>query len=174
MRLVLAGLILALSSSLATAAGNVAKEVNAYRSIEVNFSENAHKCNLKDGKPFEDQLRKELFKIGVSENQDSMTYVVLAVTGTTFGALSAQCSSQTVLTFQTVLGAENIVVDNPAVRQAIDRLERIPVVFWQSGQFGVQPQTQPAAGGESTTSQEAVVKMITNLVARFNADRQGE
>ena len=174
MRLFLAGALLLALSSTSWAAGNVAKEINAYRSIEVNFSSNAEKCNLKDPKPFADHLRDELFKVGVSENTGSIAYIVLAITADSFGVLNAQCGSQAVLTFQTVLGADSIVTDNPAIRRAIDRLENIPVIFWQSGQFGVQAQTQPAGGGESTKAQEAVMEMITNLVARFNADRKAE
>ena len=161
-------------SSAAWAAGDAAKEVNAYNAIKVNFSKNAGKCNLVDPKPFEELLQKELFKIGVPENKGSISTAVLAITGDSFGLLGAQCSSQAVLSFQTVLGADNIVTDNPAIRAAIDRLENIPVIFWQSGRFGVQAQTQPASGGESTTAQEAVLEMVTNLVNKFKEDREME
>jgi enamine deaminase RidA (YjgF/YER057c/UK114 family) len=51
-------------------------------------------------------------------------------------------------------------------------LERIPLTYYQDGQIGVQPQDQPSAGGESTTSQEAALKMIENLVENLKAKRE--
>lgn len=172
MRDLFACLILLATSSVSLAAGNVAKEINAYRSIEVNFSKNANKCNLTDSKMFEDHLRKELFKIGISENTGSIATAILSITANSFGVLGARCNSQVVLSFETILGPDNIVVDNPAIRQAIDRLERIPVIFWQAGIMGVQAQTQPSGGGESTAAREAVLEMATNLVERLKAARE--
>ncbi|MFQ5972193.1 MAG: hypothetical protein ACE5Q3_07645, partial [Alphaproteobacteria bacterium] len=62
--------------------------------------------------------------------------------------------------------------DNPAVRDAVDRLKQFPIILYKTGMFGVQRQVQPAKGGPSTTSQDAVLGMIDGMVDRFDSARQ--
>ena len=76
------------------------------------------------------------------------------------------------LSFQGALSKDNIVTSDERIKAAVDRLGIIPLTFYKDGMFGVQPQSQPAAGGPSTTSQEAALTMIEDLVERLKSKRQ--
>ena len=152
-------------------AQGVPSEIVAYNAIAITFSENAHKCNLKDIDVFAERVREKLASIGVNESGDSIVTVNVGISGNSFGPLGVQCASQAELAFQTTLSAENIVTDNPAVRDAVDRLKQFPITLYKTGMFGVQRQVQPAKGGSSTTSQDAVLGMIDGMVDRFASAR---
>ncbi len=164
--------LLALAVPATGFAQSVPQEIRDVREITVTFSENAHKCNLTDGKMIAERVRDRLIEIGIPQRQNSDVFVVLGVSGVKFGMLGGNCATNAQLTFQTILRAENIVTDDPEVRAAIDRLGQFPVVLWERGIFGVQPQTQPSAGGPSVTSRDAVLKAIDDMVATFAEARQ--
>ncbi len=153
-------------------AQSVPQEITGYRAIDVTFSANAHKCNLKDSEMFTARLRDRLSEIGIEHSDQSIVVARIGVTGFRYGLLGGTCASQTQLTFQTVLRAENIVTDNPAVRRAVDRLQVLPIILYDIGSIGVQPQTEPDQGGPSVTSRDAVFEMIDSLVERFDQDRK--
>ena len=171
MRLILST-VLILFLSVGARADNVAREIVAYNNISVALSENADDCNLTNKAEFSERLREKLAAVGLALSQDSVVTVHLAISGNAFGLLDAQCASQVSLSFQTVLSAGNIVTDNSAIRMAIDRLGSFRILFYERGMSGVQFQSQPSAGGESTEARDAVFKMIDGLVERFVADRK--
>ncbi len=150
----------------------IVKEITGYRDINVSFSENAEKCNLKDAKLFKDQLGTKLAEIGVTQREDRYSYIDLLISGQTFGIIGGHCVTEVRMNFFAVLTPANIVTSDERLKSTLDKLERIPVTYYQDGRLGVQPQDQPSAGGESTTSQEAALKMIENLVASLKAKRE--
>jgi len=164
------GLALSLAATSALAAG-LPKEVAGYRDITVAFSEGAKGCNITDETLYSDRLREKLGEIGIKENPESILVAHLAISAKSFGILKAECVSQVSMNFQTTLTAENIVTDNDAVRQAIDRLKAFPVVVYQTGMFGVQTQQEPAGGGESTNASDVVLTMIDGMVEKFESER---
>jgi hypothetical protein len=170
-RTLFAAILIFLSSG-ALAQTSIPQEIRGYNSIRINFSKGAESCNIKDATPYEERVRADLSNIGLAQSDASVVHVVAAITAQSFGMLGARCTSYTVLAFQTMLGADNIVTDNDAVRRAIDRLQWFPVVLWQAGMFGVQLQTQPSTGGESKDASKAVLGMIDELVKRFDAERR--
>jgi hypothetical protein len=151
---------------------SITKEISGYRGINVSFSENAQKCNLKDAKLFEDHLRTKLAGIGVTQREDLYSYVDLLISGQKFGIIGGHCVTEVRMNFYAVLTPANIVTSDERLKSTLDKLERIPVTYYQDGRLGVQPQDQPSGGGESTTSQEAVLKMIENLVESLKSKRQ--
>ncbi len=153
-------------------AQSVPAEITAYNTILVNFNETAAECNLKDEAMFRDHVRDKLAEIGITENPESVLTVNLGISAKSFGVRGTRCTTQTVLAFNTLLTSENIVTDNPGVRDAIDRLKEFPVTVHRLGRFGVQAQVQPPAGGESTSSQEGVFEMIDLMVAKLDEQRQ--
>ena len=68
--------------------------------------------------------------------------------------------------------AENIVADSQAVRCAVDRLPVLPIMLYDIGSIGVQPQTEPDQGCPSVSSRDAILEVIDKLVERFDADRK--
>ena len=105
-------------------AGNVTKEIIAFNGVTVGFSKHAAKCNLTDDAVLADHVVGKLDELGIKESPNSVVQVVLSVSGTTLGLLNTQCATHADLRFETRLRAENIVTDNPNVRQAeIDFLE---------------------------------------------------
>jgi hypothetical protein len=76
------------------------------------------------------------------------------------------------LFFNAVLGKDNLVTSDERLKAAIDRMKVIPIVLYEDGQIGVQPQTQPSSGGKSTDTQKAVQTAIGELVDRFKSKRQ--
>ena len=165
-RLTLAVLtLLALAVPATAFAQSVPKEIRDYKSIRVGFSQNAHNCNLTEAEVFATHLAQRLAEIGIPQNDNSDVFVVIGISGVKFGMLGGNCATNTQLTFQTVLMAANIVTNDPEVRAAIDRLGQFPVVLYERAMFGVQPQTQPSAGGPSTTSRDASLGMLDKMVA---------
>ncbi len=150
----------------------IAKEITGYRDINVSFSKNAEKCNLKDADLFKDHLRAKFAEIGVTQREDLYSYVNLIISGQKFGLIGGQCVTEVRLNFYAVLTPDNIVTSDDRLKNTLNKLERIPLTYYQDGQFGVQPQVQPSAGGESTRSQEAVLGMIENLVKNLKAKRE--
>ena len=159
-------------STTAAAQTTVPQELRRYNTILVNFSDTAHECNLKDEAMFASYVQEKLAAIGITEDPTSAITVNLAISAKSFGLLSTTCSSQTVMSFNARLGADNIVVDDPEIRSVIDRLKEFPIALHQLGRFGVQAQVQPPKGGESTSTQTAVLKMIDEMVTKLEEQRQ--
>lgn len=151
---------------------SVAKEITGYRDISVGFSKSAEKCNLNNAALFKKHLETKLAEIGIAQRDDVYGAIGLGISGQRFGAIGGHCVTRVELNFMAVLGKENISVGDQRLRDAIDRLERIPLIIYKDSLFAVQPQSQPAAGGESTTSQEAALEMIETLVDNLKAKRQ--
>ena len=151
---------------------SVPREISGYRTILVSFSEGAKKCKLEDPAAYSERLKKQLAGIGIQQNDKSLVVATLGVSGKRFGMMGGNCVSLVELKFNANLSKDNIVTDNEAVRRSIDKLGVFPITFYSNGMFGVQPQAEPAAGGDSTTSKEAVLKMIDGLVARLKEKRQ--
>jgi len=148
----------------------ILKELVGYRDLSVAFSKSAGDCNLKDAAMFEGQLKDKLAAIGIEQRDDVYSVARLGISAQKFGA--GMCVTMVELTFQGALSKDNIRTSDEGVQAAIDRLGIIPLVLYKEGQFAVQPQTQPAAGGESTTSQKAALKMIEGLVDSLKAKRR--
>lgn len=151
---------------------SVAKELVGYRDLTVAFSEHAKDCNLDDAGLFESSLKDKLAGAGIVQRDDVYSVAKLGISAQKFGAIGGHCVTMVELTFEGQLGKDNIVTSDKRVMAAIDRLGVIPLVVYKDGMFAVQPQSQPAAGGESTTSQEAALGMIEDLVDRLKARRQ--
>ncbi len=97
--------ILGLVPLAAAQAGNVTKEIIAYNGITVWFSENAGKCNLTDDAVLADYVSGKLDELGIKENPNSITQVVLSVSGFTFGLINNRCATHAELRFETRLRA---------------------------------------------------------------------
>ena len=156
----------------AVAQTSVPEEIRAYKTINVSFSKGATECNLEDPAAYEERLREKLAGIGVTQSDDSILVASLGVSGQKFGLIGGHCVSLVELSFLTALSKDNIVTDNPNVRQAVDRLGVFPITLYKNGMFAVQSQSQPDAGGETTTSKEAALKMIDALVERLDSARK--
>ena len=159
--------LLALAVPATAFAQSVPREIRHFKNITVGFSENAHRCNLTDAQVFIDHLAQRLSEMGVPQNDSSDIFVVVGISGMRFGVLGGHCATNTQLTFQTILTASNIVTNDPQVRAAVDRLGQFPVVLYESSMFGVQPQSQPSAGGPSVTSRDASLGMIDTMISEF-------
>jgi hypothetical protein len=138
----------------------------------VSFSEGARKCNLEDAAAYEARLSEQLADIGIPQNDQSLLVATLGVSGKRFGIIGGHCVSMVELKFNAALSKENIVTDNQNVRQAVDKLGVFPITLYSNGMFGVQPQSEPSAGGPTTQSKEAILGMIDDLVARLKEKRQ--
>ena len=154
-------------------AQNVTSEINRYRTVTVTFSENAGKCNLDNDAMLREKLTGELASAGVRQSDASRLVVNYAVSANAFGPLNINCVFSTTLNFMVRLGAENINTDDPAARAAIDRLGSVDMIIYSNGFFGTQNQSQPPAGGESTTVRDRVLDNIKLSVDKFVADRKG-
>ena len=154
-------------------AQTVPSEIKVYRAIAVSFSENAGKCNLGDDTMFKDRLRSDLAKAGVQQSDASGLVVNYAVSANAFGPLNINCVFSTTLNFMVRLGADDINTDDPAARAAIDRLGSVDVIIYSNGFFGTQNQSQPPAGGKSTSVRDRVLDNIGLSVDKFVADRKG-
>jgi hypothetical protein len=153
-------------------AANAAKEIHGYGSLGVSFSKNAEACGFTSLDPFQQALRKDLSAIGVDLDGASIVSVNLQIGGVPHGAQDAQCTVDVTLNFWTVLTAANIRTDNPAVRQAVDRLGSFHVSLYRVSAFAVSPTVYTVADGRNVTQAEAeVLKVISHLVERFNEAR---
>ncbi len=150
---------------------SVPKEILGYKDLSVSFSKSAGDCNLKDATVFTSHLKDKLAGIGIEQRDDVYNAVNLGVSAQRFGVVGGHCVTLVELTFHVALSKDNIVTSDVRVKSAVDRLGVIPLILYKDGEFAVQPQAQPAAGGESTTSREAALKMIENLVDRLKAKR---
>jgi len=150
---------------------SVPKEILGYKNLSVSFSKSAADCNLKDAAVFAERLKDKLSGIGIEQRNDVYGGVNLGISAQRFGAIGGHCVTLVELSFQSALGSDNIVTSDERVKQIVDRLGVIPLTLYKDGQFAIQPQSQPSAGGESTTSQEAALKMIDNLVTRLKEQR---
>lgn len=158
-----------ISTGAAAQQGGVAEELNGYRNLAVNFSKHAGDCNLKDPGLFEGRLKDKLAEIGIEQRDDVYAMARLGISAQKFGA---HCVTMVELSFHGNLGKDNIVTSDQNLKAAVDRLGVIPLIIYKDGEFAVQPQAQPAAGGESTTSREAALGMIEDMVDRLKAKRQ--
>ena len=125
---------------------SVAKEIAGYRDISVGFSKSAVNCNLKNAALFKKHLETKLAEIGITQRDDVYGAIGLGISGQKFGAIGGHCVTRVELNFMAVLGKDNISVGDQRLRDAIDRLERIPLIIYKDSLFAVQPQSQPAAG----------------------------
>ena len=158
--------------STSAAGQTIPEELRGYSNVVVNFSDTAHECNLTDEAMFASHLQEKLAEIGITEDPQSLITVNIGISAKSLGLLKTQCTSQAMISFNATLGADNIVVDNAEIRQAIDRLKEFPIALYQLGRFSVQAQTQPPKGGESTSSQTAVLEMIDEMAAKLGELRQ--
>jgi len=155
----------------AAQAESVTKEFIAYNGISVGFSEQAAKCNLTDGAALKDYVAGKLDDLLIKEDPNSIIHIVLSVSGTNLGLLNTQCATHASLRFETRLRSDNIVTDDPVVRQAVDKLGEFPIVLWSRGAFGVTPLPQPTEGGPSVKAYESVEEHIDFILGRFKEER---
>ena len=146
--------------------------VTGYQSINVMYSERAKECNLEHSADYKARLREKLAAIGVTLRSDSVLVVNLSVSGQKFGLVRAQCVSAVELVFAATLTKDDVVTDDEAVREAIDRLESFPIAVYSSGMFGIQRQGSTSQDRKSTASKEAALNMIDNLVKNFDTKRK--
>jgi hypothetical protein len=169
-RLILALACCALSTGAwAQTQTSVPNEITGYKTILVSFSEGAKKCNLEDPAAYSARLSDKLGAIGIQQSDESLLVATLGVSGKKFGV---NCVSMVELRFNAALGKENIVTDNQNVRRVVDKLGVFPITLYSNGMFGVQPQAEPSAGGESTESKKAILGMIDDLVESLKKKRQ--
>ena len=159
------------AASGAFAQSSVPDVVKGYQSINVMYSERAAECNLEHSAEYKARLSEKLAAIGVTQSENSVLVANLGVSGQKIGRIGAQCASAVELVFAATLRKENIVTNNQAVREAVDRLESFPIVVYKSGMFGVQPQGSTSTERKSTASKEAALKMIDDLVKGFSEKR---
>ncbi len=164
--MILAGCV---GASGAFAQSSVPDIVKDYQSIIVMYSEGVADCNLEHSGEYKARLSEKLAAIGVTENNDSVLVANLGITGQKFGL--NRCVSVVERAFVATLHKENIVTDNQAVREAVDRLGSFPVVVYEAGMVGVQTQGSTSTERKSTASKEAAFKMIDELVKGFDAKR---
>ncbi len=165
--------VLGLVPLAAAHAGNVTKEIIAYNSITVGFSEGAGKCNLTDDSVLADYVCGKLDELAIKENPNSIIQVVLSVSGTTLGLLNTRCVTHADLRFEARLRADNIVTDSQPVRQAVDRLGEFPIELWSRGAFSVTTLPQPKSGGPSVKAYDAIKEHIDFILERFKEQRGG-
>ena len=165
--------VLGLVPLAAAHAGNVTKEIIAYNSITVGFSEGAGKCSLTDDSVLADYVGGKLDELAIKENPNSIIQVVLSVSGTTLGLLNTRCVTHADLRFEARLRADNIVTDSQQVRQAVDRLGEFPIELWSRGAFGVTTLSQPSSGGPSVKAYDAIKEHIDFILERFKEQRGG-
>lgn len=168
-----------LAASLLTAAAHpafaetAASEITGFSKLKVNFTKNAQKCGFQSLEPFERNLRKDLAAIGIRQSESSIIELDLEIGGINYGALETQCAIDVSLDFRTTLRASNIVTDNAAVRQAVDRLQAFPVSLYNVGAFAVETTLYTVADGRNVTKAEAkVLEIIGHLVKRFDEERK--
>ena len=70
---------------------SIPKGISGYRDIDVAFSENAEKCNLKDAQMFKDHLRAKMAEAGVAQRDDIYSYLGLSISGKKFGIIGGHC-----------------------------------------------------------------------------------
>lgn len=168
--LAMAGLVL-LGSAPANAVSAV-QGVETYKNIEVKFTKNARKCDFQSLGPFERYLTKSLKKVGLRKTRSSIVTVSLEIGGVPFGAFETQCAVEATLHFRTMLRSDNIVTDNLAVRETVNRLQVFPISLYSVGAFGVDTTLYTYADGRNITKAEKkVLDMIDRLVTRFDKAR---
>lgn len=160
-----------LAATGALAQSSVPDVVKGYNRINVTYSEKAADCNLEHSASYEARLSEQLAAIGVNQGDEYVLVVNLGVTGQKFGLIRGQCVSVLELSFAAILGRENIVTNNPTVRDAVDKLGSFPIVIYQSGMLGMQPQGSTSQDRKSTASKDATLKMIDILVKDFDGKR---
>ena len=171
-RLIAVLLACLVSTGAAAQQNRVLQELVGYRDLVVSFSGKAGDCNLTDAGMFRDRLTEKLAEIGVVQGDKYYGVASLGISAKKFGAIGGHCVTIVELSFEGKLNKDNIVTSDERVQAAVDRMGTIPLILYKDGMFGVQPQSQPAAGGPSTTSQEAALSMIGDLVERIKAKRQ--
>lgn len=166
------GCCLISTGALAQTQSSIPEEITGYRDMVVSLSKDAGDCNLNDSKVFEARLSDKLAGIGVSQTDDSYARVTLMVTGQKFGGMLGHCVTLVELAFEGVIGKDNFVTSDERLKATIDRLGVIPVIFYEDGRLSIQPQTEPAAGGASRTSEKAALAMIDQLVESLEGKRK--
>lgn len=151
---------------------SVPQEILGYKNLSVSFSKHVGDCNLKDAALFANRLEDKLAGIGITRRDDVYSTANLGISAQRFGGVTGHCVTLVELTFRSALGKENIVTSDERVMRAVERLGVIPLILYKDGEFAIQPQAQPVAGGESTTSREAALEMIDDLVGRLAAKRR--
>ena len=150
----------------------IPKEIMNYRNVAVKIAGTPSKCNLTDANLLKTQLSDKLAGIGITQTDDSYAGVELLVTTQKFAGVTAHCATMVELVFVGAIGKDNFVTSDESLKAAIDRMKVVPVIFYKEGRMAVQPQTQPASGGESKDTEKAVLTMIDNLVDSLKAKRQ--
>lgn len=145
----------------------VPEEIIGYRNMSVNLSEDADDCNLTDPDMFREKLTDGLAEIGINQTNEAYSNVELRITAARFGGVLPHCVTSVELFFRFPIGSANFVTSDERLKATIVRMKVIPVIIYEDGQIGVQPQEEPASGGESTVSQEAVLDAIGLLVDRL-------
>jgi len=151
---------------------DVSKEITGYRNMTVTMAGTPSDCNLKDTNLLKTQLSDKLSGIGITQKDQSYAGVELLITAQKFGGPIGHCATMVELVFVGAIGKDNFVTGDEQLKAAIDRMKVVPVVFYKDGRMGVQAQTQPSSGGESMTTEKAVLRMIDDLVENLKAKRQ--
>ena len=160
------------AGAFAQTATSVPEEITGYRNMAVSFSKSASDCNLTNADLFKAHLSEKLAGIGISQTADSYSGVSLLISGQRFGAIGGHCVTLVELVFEGAIGKDNFVTSDERLKATIDRLGVIPVIFYKEGRMAVQPQAEPAAGGESKPSEQAALAMIDEMVESLKAKRQ--
>jgi hypothetical protein len=131
-------LTLVLLAAMPASARNITSEVQYYRDIRVNFSENAKVCGLSDDAPLVGLAKEKLSAMDVPHNPDGLVDVVLNVTATGGGVLKQRCIAYLQLQLQsdmtsTFLNANAYGGKDQTFVMLSQREYTFPMVFYQTG-----------------------------------------
>jgi hypothetical protein len=84
-------------------ARTIVTEVQYYREIVVQFSENAHICGLKDEAPIREAVAKRLSGMDLPQNPDAKIAVLVGITATAAGAMKQRCVANIEIQFLTMM-----------------------------------------------------------------------
>lgn len=152
-------------------AQTAASDIKAYRDLTVTFSGNADECNLDDSDVFKQKMREALESAGIRQSNASRVNVNLGVSANGFGILNTNCVFSTKFDFLVKLDADKITTEDPAARNAFNRLGAVDVVIYSNGFFATQQQKQPFDGGRSVAVRDRVLDMIGMSVNKLVEDR---
>ena len=169
MRLFLISLGVALWAAGAQAA-TVPEVITSFQKITVTFSERAAECAISDEKMYQSHLFNRLGEMGIKEDGGSIIQAHINVSGAPAGTSS--CIIHTLLRFDTTLNAKNILTDQPAVRQAIDRLGVFPVTLWSGGALSTKQYYLPASERKIDRAAKGVLEQIDFILESFKKQRQ--
>ncbi len=167
MRIFLVAVTAFLISITSASAAGIVSELTVFNDVIVRFNDTAKKCNLTDPSIFKQKVEAGLVDMGLSKSPSSRIVAVLNIAANGFGLLNSQCATTVTFNIQSSLNGKEILTDNPETRKILDHVGTFPISIYRSGMFGVQVQSEPSAGGESTSVRDAVLDMTDKMLNKL-------